>query len=184
MDANRISLSTLGEIPAIDKKYLQVGEATIEVTPTLRYTQILDMIQWSVELLVSDKPFVSAALVKMVEDFAILNAYTNLNLGITKPFDTIDEIYAEYDRVAYFKIMENLLPKIDGEQVRFYKETLEKTLKSIVDYRNSAKGIIDTLSREAEEDSEKMEKVFSFMKDAEQQESVKNILEAAKAIQG
>lgn len=184
MDNNRISISAIGAAPTVEPIYLQVGEATIEVKPRISYEEILNMMQWCIDMIVGEKPFMSAPLNRIVKDFAILNAYTNLDLGVTHEYSDMSTIYQEYDIVKAHGVLENVMLKIDADQIAFFEETLDKTLESILAYRNSAKGIIDALAADAENDSEKLEKALNIMSDTNSQSQIKTIIETAKAIQG
>lgn len=181
---NRISVAAIGNVAQEEPIYLQIGEATIELRRRISYEEILNMMQWCIDMIVGEKPFMSAPLTRIVKDFAILNAYTNLDLGVSHAYDEMSDIYAEYDVIQAFDVMPNVLEKIDHRQVEFFEKTLDKTLESILAYRNSAKGIVDALAADAEADGEKMEKAMSLLNSAEQQSQVKAVLEAAKAIQG
>lgn len=184
MDNNRICVATIGAVAQEEPIYLQVGEATITLRRRISYEEILNMMQWCIDMIVGEKPFMSAPLNRIVKDFAILNAYTNLDLGISKGYDEMADIYAEYDVIQAFDVMQNVLEKIDRRQVEFFEKTLDETLESILAYRNSAKGIVDALAAEAEADGEKMEKAMSFFNNPEQQAQVKGLIETAKSIQG
>lgn len=184
MDNNRISIAAIGTVAQEEPIYLQIGDATIEVRRRISYEEILNMMQWCIDMIVGEKPFMSAPLNRIVKDFAILNAYTNLDLGVTHSYEEMSDIYAEYDIIQAFGVMSNVLEKIDKEQVSFFETTLDVTLESILAYRNSAKGIVDALAIDADTDSARMEKAMTFLQNSEQQEKVKTILEAAKAIQG
>lgn len=181
---NRISVAAIGTVAQEEPIYLQIGEVTIELRRRISYEEILNMMQWCIDMIVGERPFMSAPLTRIVKDFGILNAYTNLDLGVSHPYDKMSDIYAEYDVIQAFDVMPNILEKIDRRQVEFFEETLDKTLESILAYRNSAKGIVDALAADAEADSKKMEKAMSLLNNAEQQSQVKAVLEAAKAIQG
>ena len=150
MDNNRISISALGATSVEEPIYLQIGEATIELRRCIPYEELLNVMQWTIDMIVGEKPFMSAPLKRIVKDFAILNAYTNLDCGVTHEFTEMGEIYAEYDAIQRFGVMEEVLPKLDKKQVDFFEKTVDETLDSIVAYRNSAKGIIDALAADAE----------------------------------
>lgn len=184
MDNNRIPVSAFGAVAQEEPIYLQIGEATIELRHRISYEEILNMMQWCIDMIVGERPFMSAPLNRIVKDFAILNAYTNLDMGITHAYTEMSDLYAEYDVIQAYDVMSNVLEKVDKKQIVFFEETLDKTLDSILAYRNSAKGIVDALSIDAEQDTSKMEDALGFLKDGASQEQLKEILEAAKAIQG
>lgn len=184
MDANRIPIAAIGTVAQEEPIYVQIGEATIEVRRRISYEEILNMMQWSIDMIVGEKPFMSAPLNRIVKDFAILNAYTNLDLGITHSYDEMSDIYAEYDILQAFDVMSNILEKIDKRQIEFFESTLDETLLSILAYRNSAKGIVDALAADADQDNAKMGEALKILTDPAQQDQVRSLIETAKAIQG
>ena len=97
MDNNRIPVSAFGAVAQEEPIYLQIGEATIELRHRISYEEILNMMQWCIDMIVGERPFMSAPLNRIVKDFAILNAYTNLDMGITHAYTEMSDLYAEYD---------------------------------------------------------------------------------------
>lgn len=185
MDTNRISLSEIAQATPVEEPiYIALGNATIEVRRRISYEEILNMMQWCIDMIVGEKPFLSAPLTRIVKDFAILNAFTNLDCGVSKTYEEISDLYADYDFIKAYGILDEILPKLNQEQIKFFERTLDKTMESIIAYRNSAKGIVDALAAEAEEDSNKIERALSLFSSEEQQEQVKRLIETAQKIQG
>lgn len=185
MDTNRISLSAIGAAPVVEPIYVQIGEATVEVRPSISYGEILEMMQWCIDMIVGEKPFLSAPLTRIVKDFAILGYYTNLDSTLMNGgAENMEAIYAEYDIIKKSGVMENVLPKLNTDEIRFFEETLDKTMESIINYRNSAKGIVDTLAADAKDDSSKMQEALDFLSDEGTRKQVETIIEAAEAISG
>lgn len=183
MDTNRISLSAIGAAPTTEPIYVQIGEATVEVRPSISYGEILEMMQWCIDMIVGEKPFLSAPLTRIVKDFAILGYYTNLNSALMNgEAQDMVAIYTEYDIIKKNKVMENVLPKLDADQVQFFEETLDKTMESIINYRNSAKGIVDALAADAETDSSKMQEALDMMNDPSVKEKIQTVLRAANEV--
>lgn len=185
MDTNRISLGEIAQtIPVEEPIYLALGNATIEIHRTISYSDVLDMMQWCIDLAVGGKSFISAPLVRIVKDFAILSAYTNLECGMAKTYETVEDLYRDYDFIKAYGIIDEIKPKLNQDQIAFFERALNKTIDSILTYRNSAKGIVDALTAEAEVDSQKIEDALSIFTDTDQQDKVKQLIETARVIQG
>ena len=66
--------------------------------------------------------------------------------------------------------------------MKFFNETLDATLDSIMAYRNSAVGIIDALSQNAQQDTQNMESAMGMINDPEQMEKLGKLLKFAGEI--
>lgn len=184
MDNNRISINTLTAAPEKDSIFLEIGGATIEVKPHVSTEELMATMEWVVNVVCGDNPFISAPLLRMVKDFAIIGAYTNLDCSIINKGQDMSEIYREYDVINSLGIMENIVPKLDAKQIAFFETMTDKTLESIIAYRNSAKGIVDALAADAKLDTKQMEEAMDILNNPNKQEQIKTIIETAKAIQG
>lgn len=182
MDINRISLASVGTVAHEEPIYLQIGEATIELRREIPYEEVLDMMQWCIDYVVNDRPFLSAPLRKIVEDMAVLKFYTNLDVDTIMASIEMTDIYAAYDVIKTFNIMEEVLPKINSTQYRFFLETMHETVDSIIAYRNSAKGIIDALATDAKKDTEAMEGAMGLIQDDERAARLGKLLQFAEEI--
>lgn len=182
MDTNRISIASIGVAPVQEPIYLAMGNATIEVTPHITHEKLIDTMQWCLDILVNDGPMMSEALIRMVMDFAIMGAYTNLDCDIVKK--TTSEIYEDYEILTVLGVIDNIKPKLDGNQIRFFERGLRRTLKSIVDYKNSAKGILDAIAAEADGDVSRMQKAMNVLSDPEALKKMETMLKYASEIQG
>lgn len=182
MDNNRISISAIGAIPQEETIYLQIGEATVAITPHIPFEKLVDAIQWSIDFIVGDKPFVSPLLTKVVADLAVINFFTSIDAGLENAYETPEDIYEDYDRLMRFDVIENVESKIDAKQLKFFRETLKEMLNSIDTYRNSAKGIVDSLALDAQKDINTMQQAMDVIGDEEQNKRIANLLEYAQQI--
>lgn len=183
MANNRIKLNSLGVIEEVAPQYVQVGEAVVTVERFIPYEKMLDMIQWCIDYIINDRPFISAPLKKIIKDFAVLNFYTNFDFNFLTEYQTMDEIYGEYDFVYRFDVMSKVTQFIDQGQLEFFNHTLDETLDSIMAYRNSAMGIVDALASNAQQDVEKMSQALDLIKDEEQNKGVANLIKIAQELQ-
>lgn len=182
MDNNRIAISSIAAVPVEEPIYLALGQVTIEVRPRITFAEQLEMMQHCIDILVGDKPFLSAPMARLVKDFAILQFYTNLDADIVPR--TTEEIYSMYDAINAWGIMENILAKIDPKQIEFFETNLDATVNAILAYRNSAKGMLDSLVEEADGDVSKMQKALAMVGDEDNLRRMETLLKYAAEIQG
>lgn len=183
MANNRIKLNSLGIIEEVAPQYVQIGEAVVTVEHFIPYEKMLDMIQWCIDYIINDRPFISAPLKKIIKDFAILNFFTNFDLNFLTEYQDMADIYAEYDLVYRFDVMDKVMQFIDPGEIEFFNTTLDATLESIMKYRNSAVGIVDALSEKAQQDIDKMQGAIDLISDDEQNQRIGKLLQFAQQLQ-
>lgn len=183
MAENTIKLNSLGLIEEIAPQYVQIGEAVVTVKRSIPYEQMLDMIQWCIDYIINDRPFISAPLKRIIKDFAILNFYTNFDFTFLTEYHSMSDIYGEYDFVVHFGVMEKVLQFIDQNELKFFNETLDETLESIMKYRNSAMGIVDNISEKAKVDGETIQQAMQLFEDEEKAKQLMTIIKTAEKIQ-
>lgn len=182
MAIERIKLANLGPIEEAPIEYLQIGDAVLQVKKYIPYEEMLDMIQWCIDYIINDRPFISAPLKEIIKNLAILNFFTNIDTSFLTEYHDMKDIYEEYDLVYRHNVIDQIIPKIDEGQMKFFNETLDATLDSIMAYRNSAVGIIDALSQNAQRDTENMESAMSMINDPDQMEKLGKLLKFAGEI--
>lgn len=182
MAIERIKLANLGPIEEAPIEYLQIGDAVLQVKKYIPYEEMLDMIQWCIDYIINDRPFISAPLKEIIKNLAILNFFTNIDTSFLTEYHDMKDIYEEYDLVYRHNVIDQIIPKIDEGQMKFFNDTLDATLDSIMAYRNSAVGIIDALSQNAQRDTENMESAMSMINDPDQMEKLGKLLKFAGEI--
>lgn len=179
---DKIKLSAMGLYPKIDPIYIEVGATSVEVMPYIPYEQMLDMIQWCIDYIINDRPFLSAPLKHIMKNFAILKFYTNFDFSFLETYHEMSEIYAEYDFIQRFDLMSKVIPLLDAIQMKFFDETLDQTLESIMKYRNSAVGIVDALAENAKNTTSSMQKSLDFIGEGENAEKMAMLMKLAEEI--
>ena len=179
MAIERIKLNTLGAIEEDPIEYMNIGQTVVTVHKYIPYEQMLDMIQWCIDYIINDRPFISAPLKKIIKDFAVLNFYTNFDFTFLTEYHEMADIYAEYDLVYRFDVMAKVKEFIDPVQMEFFENTLDETLESIMKYRNSAVGIIDTLAENANNDVNAMSGALELISDEERNKKIVQLLQFA-----
>ena len=174
---NLVSLDKLGELKEGEVKYLQIGDACIEVKNKISYAEVFDSVQTAIALVLDDKTYISEPLKEMLGDIQILRSYTNLDFRF---FDTLEfdpnELYSIYGLLIQEDVFNKVKNLIDKKQLDFWFRAYNNTLESIVAYRNSAMGIITSLQQKESEAGTGLEQALSNLKDAENQEAIQNML--------
>lgn len=165
MDANRISVAAIGAVAQEEPIYLQIGEATIELRRKVPYMEVIDMIQWCIDFIINDRPFISAPLQEIIENLALVKFYTNIDCDAIMNQIEMEKIYNDYDILLTTGVFDELKAKIDSRQLTFFTQSLHRTLESIIAYRNSARGMVDILADNAENSREAMEEVMKMYTD-------------------
>lgn len=182
-DNNEVKLVNIGILPQPEIKTIQVGNAEIQVKTAIPYEDLFDMIQWSINYIADDRPFVSEPIRRLVSDLAFIKYYTNVDTSFVGD-DTIRmvDVYADYDMIKQSGLMQQVLDIVNKEQMKFYYEGLNKTLESITTYKNSAVGIMDNLVANANQDVDTMQKMMDVVSDTEDLGAVGNLIKFAQKI--
>lgn len=179
---DKINITSLGLLAQPEYVEIPFENVAVTVCKKLSYEQMLDMLQYCIDFIVGDKPFISEPLKIMVRDFAIIKFYTNIDCDFILEVP-MSEVYSNYDFLANNEVLTKVKEVIDEEQLKFFKETLDKTLTSILAYRNSAQGILETLSADAGEQAARMQEAINFVTDPETKSQMEAIIGFAKQIQ-
>lgn len=181
---DKIKLNTMGVFPKVEPVWIKIGDADVEVTPYIPYEKMLDMIQWVIDYVINDRPFLSAPLVRIMKDFAILKFYTNFDFSFLENFHEMSEIYQEYDFIQRFELLDQVKPLLDDKQMAFFEKTTKETLDSIIAYRNSAQGIMETLAANAKRDTSAMQEAIDMLGDDENGKKLAALMQFAAEIKG
>ena len=159
-----------------------VNGVAVTVNKTIPYEKVLDAIQWCIDFIINDRPFISAPLKRIVKDFAILKWYTNLDISFMEEFHEMKDIYENYDIADSYGVIEQVKAFIEKKQAAFFDKTLDETLEAIEKYRNSARGIVDTLADSAKDDTSAMQEALDLIGDEEQNKKIVDLLKFAEEI--
>lgn len=183
MDNKLIPISSIGEVALEEPIYMTFGEATIGVRRNISYIEILDMVQFVVNFAITDQPILDGALSQMLKDFAIVKFYTDLDITIGKDTATVETIYDEYDVLMSYGVIDEIKTKVSARQLKFFNVTVDETLNSVMAYRNSARGILDSLASEAGGDANTIQSAMDLL-GGENADRIASIINAANAISG
>lgn len=174
---DKIKIATLGMPNQAENKIVEIGDAQIEITPIIPYEKMLEMVQWCVSIILDDRPYISEPVRQVVEDFAILKYYTNLEIPMDQPEFDLSRMYEDYDLLLSHDVIETVIRMISQRQFEMFRTHLYKTLTSIMEYRNSAAGLIDKLSAMAKSDTNAINDALSTLTDPEKLQQVNHLME-------
>lgn len=156
-----VNILNLGVPPAAESVPLSIGDAVLQVSPKIPYEKVIEAIEWSVNSILDDRTFISAPLHAIIQEVAILKFYTDLDTsGLGAEYFALTDFYEWFDIIQAHDLPSRVREIIEPKQLQFFTETLEKTIQSIVAYRNSAAGIIDRLTAQNTKDNLEMQTVL------------------------
>lgn len=175
----KITVLSFGAIPEPETTILEIGQAELQVTKRLPYEKIIEAIEWCVNSILDDRTFISAPLYQIIHDIAIIKFYTNLNTDDLLLGDfNLTNFYEWYDIIQHYAVAEKVRELIDPRQADFFDTVLDKTIHSLMEYRNSAAGIIDRLTSQNNKDNLEMNTIISRLAtDDPELSNVKKLME-------
>lgn len=162
MDKIKISALKVAATPEV--VYQDFAGVTVEIKKRIPFTDILNMVQFGVDFSVTDEPVVSGVVGEMIKDFAIVKFYTNLDISLGEDGAELADIYAEYDTLKTLGIIESVRAKVAVDQLAFFERTLDATIASILSYRNSARGILESITTGSQADVSKIQEALDLFK--------------------
>lgn len=178
MAIEKIQLNMFGLPEEKSPIYKEINNNVYVIYPSLQYETIFEMIQWAVNHIMDDRSFISGPLYELISDLALVKFYTNIDLDAIDLADfNIPTIYEWYDILQGHRIIATIKEEIDPQQKDFFFRTLEKTLKSLVDYRNSAVGVLEKIQTLSINANDSMAEAIHLMEDPTQLEALKRMVE-------
>jgi len=175
---NKVKLTDFGLLDEPEVITIRIGNAEVEVRKKIPYEEVFDAIQWTVSIIMDDRPFVSAALRDVVFNFSIVKFFSNIDVDFLEKSEfSMAELYTNYDILDQYKVFDTIKDQIDERQLVFYTDTVRQTLDSIVAYRNSAQGIVDALALNAKENTQSLDDALSVFNDSSKIGEVEHLMD-------
>lgn len=140
------------------KKDTDNGVVEIKVAPLITYNEVMDMIEWIINIAASGRQFISIPVLRIIEDMGMIKFYTNLNVKDNELLDS-------FDFLKRFGIIDEVKEQINQEQLEWTFSSIEATMDNIVEYQNSARGILDIINEEAKSDTMNLDKLLKTVSD-------------------
>lgn len=143
----KLSLNKLGlhKMPTVEKETFKFNEQEIEVIQYLPINEKIDLIQRIVNAsLDTEEKFINPCKVNVYMYVEIILAYSNITLTETQKKD-LNKVYDAFcvsNFIGYFRA------HMDDREWDYVTNSVWEILDNIVKYRNSALGIMETISQD------------------------------------
>lgn len=180
---NLVSLDKLGELKEGEVKYLQIGDACIEVRSKLPYKQFFDAIQWAIVYLADGRPYISIPLEKMITEIGFLKAFTNIDFSEIDELDfKLEKFYNIYDIITSFNLIDKVQNFVEKTQVDLYFKSVNETLSSIIKYQNSAAGILEQITNKTANTADDINSELAQLKDEDTLSTIRELMKVVDSI--
>jgi hypothetical protein len=175
----KVKLSSF-QLAAPTTKSINIGETVFTVRRSIPYEDLLTHVQWAIMLIIDDKGYISEPVRIVIRELVLVAAFSNIDLSrLELSSITQHEVYEIYDIVKKTGIYAATVEFVSAEQLNFFNSTLDATLQSILNYRNSIAGMVELLSVKSETLKEQLSTV---LEDFQDDEKIGNILKVAEAM--
>lgn len=179
---NKISLAAFA-VPESPTHAVTINDATFNVKEHVPYELLLTHIQWSLLLITDSNGYISEPVKRAVEELILVAAFTDLDFSRLE-LATIEqtEIYEMYDIIRKTGIYDAVLEHINPPQYHFYIDTLNATLASILNYRNSVAGMLELISTKSGEMKDQLSNILADFADPAKTENVIRVANLLKEV--
>lgn len=177
---DKITLPVFSDLQMAEHIYRDYKGATIEIAPEVETHILMETIQWGIDHLVTDSPLISTPLLRIMKDFCILEAFTNLKMKDIDMLQSAEGIYRVYDLVK--DLADDVRSLVSSSQCNFLCDGLEGLSNEILKYRNSAAGILTALTDTANKSTTAFNENLAVLQDVEGLENIKGLLSAIREL--
>ena len=138
----QVTYTKLGLKPNFDEvATISCGEETIEVKQFLPLEKKLEILTNIINNSIDERGFYNTARIDFHIKMELLYAYTNIKFT-DKQKENAMKIYDTFSAIG---LMEKILELIPEEDLYWFQHHANTNIKSIMEYRNSVYGILDSL---------------------------------------
>lgn len=130
----------------------------IAVVPELSYNEVMDMMEWTIQMAVNGRAFISYPVLNIIEDLAIIKFYTDLRVDERDLLNT-------FDILKRANIINRVKEIIKKEQLDWFIENTEKSVYAYIKYQNSAAGMLEQIAAIGSREGNYFDKIIQTMKD-------------------
>lgn len=138
----KVSLTKLGLKVNQDIKTIEFNEQIIEVKQYLPINDKLELIGNVINLSADDNNFANPMKVDLFTTLEIIYAYTNINFTDKQKEDFLKL----YDSILSSGLADMIFDAIPEGEMNQLLIAIEKSVKAVYDYKNSALGIMESIS--------------------------------------
>lgn len=118
------------------------NEQEIEIKNYLPLEDKLGIVSRILNLSVEDQKYYNVAKIEVYLALEIMYNYTNLTFTEKQK----ENVYKLYDLIISSGLYQAIVTEIPYDETAFIKDILNRSIKSIYDYNNSALGILDSMT--------------------------------------
>ena len=118
------------------------NEQNIEVKQYLPITTKMDMVTEIINNSIDENNFFNPIKLSLYTELGIIENYTNINFTDKQK----EDIFKLYDLLKGNKIIEKVINVIPEAEYKNLIDTINKSIESIYNYKNSVMGILETVS--------------------------------------
>lgn len=134
------------------------GNKGIKVSPLIGYDEVMDAIQWVIDVAAEGRSFISGPVKQISIEMAVIKFWSNLDVNE-------QELVIQYDILKRSGLFDKVLGIINQEQLNWFKDNATTTINNYLDYYNSVAGIIERLSFQAKAENAEMDKLLKTIED-------------------
>ena len=138
----KVSFSKLGLKVNQDVKNIVFNDQTIEIKQYLPINDKLELIGNVINLSADDNNFANPMKVDLFTTLEIIYAYTNINFTDKQKEDFLKL----YDSILSSGLADMIFDAIPESEMNQLLIAIEKSVKAVYDYKNSALGIMESIS--------------------------------------
>jgi hypothetical protein len=140
----KLAFSKLGLKSENQVVELHINEQVIEVKQYLPVNDKLGLISRVINLSADQNNFANPVKIEMFGALEILYAYTNLSFTEKQK----EDVCKLYDLLESNGIIDKVINVIPKKEYNFLVDGINDSIKAVYDYRNSAMGIMESLSQD------------------------------------
>ena len=140
----KIAFTKLGLIKNDKKEFLKWGDQTIEVKQYLPFGEKIKVIENIVNKSIDDNNFSNPCRFELHQYLEVFFAYTNINFTEKQKEDE----YKLYDLLVGSGLMNQVIELIPEEEINFIFRCAYHLVERIYEYGNSAKGIMEAITKD------------------------------------
>ena len=170
----KIAYSKLGLNKMVNKEpsIIEFNDQQIEVAQYLPIEKKLDLISDIINSSLDDNTYYNPCRIEIFMLAKIIEAYTNLTITDKQK----EDIFKFYDQLVASGFAEKVLDNIPAMDYNFIHRSVTKTIKNIYQQKNSALGILESISTDYSNLNLDASEIQSKLADPQNMELLKSIL--------
>ena len=170
----KVSFTKLGlnKIKEYEVTQINFNDQVIEVKNRIPMNEKIEMLSEILTFGNNGVTFRNTIQLKLYMEIGIIKYYTNINFTEKQ----LEEIIKTYDLLDRAGLVNEIIKAIPEDEIKFIYETIDECSKDIIDYYNSARGLLESIGLMGENLSVDAAGIQGLLADPENLKLVKDIL--------